>query len=181
MSNRLTNDRRLQIRTALLDIKFKPRREAVQKRRMRLAEDVYDIAFGEPMIRRMNRLPDGWLKTSTSFGARLGKLDFHQDTKVGRRFPSATGMYSIVALDAHHKLSVEFANIVAEENSLHEESAELQNKIDAVLRAAATDNKLYEIWPELKSVSLPALPKPVQLPAVRVDTLNTILGLKKAS
>jgi hypothetical protein len=182
MSIRLTNDRRKEIRRLLIEGKFKDRKLAALKRRNEFAEKIYVAAFGEPMIRRMNRLPKGWLKITSTIGARLGGKDFYHDTKHEYRIPAPSN-YQVASFDSRHPLTIEHEQIEADAAAMKTEESQLCSQIDAVLWSANTAKQLIEIWPEIKGFAekILAMPTPVQLPAIKLDTLNLMLGLKKAS
>ena len=78
------------------------------------------------------------------------------------------------------KLEKEFHAIEAEQESIHEEKREIQQKVNSALIGYRTLEKLVKSWPEVKKILPEDLSSLVttNLPAIQTEDLNNLIGLK---
>ncbi len=79
---------------------------------------------------------------------------------------------------ADHPLSIKFTELEGKKEKLNKKYCEVNVNVSAALKSCTTVKRLLTIWPEAKEL----LPKDVekasvQLPALKVEKLNEIIGL----
>lgn len=183
---RLNTNYRQAIRAHLIGDRFEKERQELQERLHDLAINVYNDVFDEATVRRMQRLPEGWLPTvrnvAVEFGGDYNRLSFPD--KVYKRMPASRVEYGdcicLRKYPGSHEFSQEHTDIRNRRQAIKEEERQLIAEIDGVLYSVHTDKKLIEVWPEIKTVVEAACSPQggVQLPAPRINHLNNVLGLK---
>nr|ELR5030167.1 hypothetical protein [Providencia rettgeri] len=96
------------------------------------------------------------------------------DMKISMLTPSDTKC----RFSADHQLSVRFSELENKKRNLKQKMHEIKANVKSALDSATTVKRLLTIWPEAKEL----LPKDVekasvQLPALKVEKLNEIIGL----
>lgn len=104
-----------------------------------------------------------------------------RDTDFYRRFPHKDRGQCRLALDDDHPLSMEYFAIQDVIKDHKERELDLKRKITSVLNSVTTTGRLVQVWPEVEdhvAVIDPGVATGV--PAIRVEELNTALGLGAA-
>lgn len=198
-SERLTNDMRESIVNSMMTHRFSKEVEALWKARAAFARLVYNDIFPKKQREQMEALPAGWLPEYRSFyinvqgcsvdvyfsGRTLnGKLDsYHPDREKATegasvRFPyEKSGAYkSIKGYAADSPIAHKFTDIERQTSELDEAIRSALTAANKAVNSVTTTGRLVDIWPEVKSF-LPKGKAAVQLPALPVETLNTIFKL----
>jgi|HubBroStandDraft_4_1064222.scaffolds.fasta_scaffold00019_57 hypothetical protein len=200
---KLTNSTRDTIVTRLLEGKFDFQSDTILKRRIALADKVYQ-RFYTPAIRtKMAELPSGWLveldQIGLNFGDQWAKLRFDghpQNLKFSAaRLQEANSFVDrrrFLAEDQHNRdftinepdsLFQEYWSIKQATENLKDDYTRLRNEVKGIIYGSTTSTALVERWPEVAPFLENLIPITIvgNLPAVRLDAINEKLGLKKAA
>lgn len=129
-------------------------------------------------LKTMQKLPKSFLYESKYFDTNIGgqrhqvQLDeYHLMTYESNR--------GRVAFDANNPVAIAFLKVNDRVNDLDKQRDQMIREVSATLDAIPTFKKLWEIWPESKSLLEKYEQKPTiaMLPAIQVSRLNTALGL----
>ena len=180
----------------LIDNRFSKEVEKLTRKRARLAKEVYRKHFGTTMVRRMNDLPEGWLKVSSSISVNMGgQSDFMQFNGVSRyncllaivgktpdpeymRFPQSAGH---ATFEQDSPICQQYRDLRDETDVLHKTIHEVRGAARATLNLFTSPNKLIEAWPEVEPFLRKHSVAPTPLPVAPRDALNKSLGLSVAA
>lgn len=103
-----------------------------------------------------------------------GAMDYDSAINKQRRISP----YGRVTIAATNPLADEFMAMHNEQQAIASDRERIATNVKGALSNITTDKRLLEVWPEAAEL-LPAdvTPAGKQLPAVRVDELNTLIGL----
>lgn len=189
------------VEKALIKAGIPDKKKAIRKRRAAWAEAVRIAAIGgaemEKKIKSINRrfkkamseFPEDLISRESLF-----RTDHHIYMNVGgcqayaqfngttSGWPRNNRVYKVspakFTLEADAPLAVEFRAIEAEEKDVDEEESNLRANVIGALSKVGSVKRLLDMWPEAKEL-LPSDLSPVkaQLPAVRTEDLNAMIGL----
>ena len=169
--SKLTNTLRDQIQRSLLTHVFKKRVEELITKHAEFAAKVYDDFYTAEERRKMNALPEGWLRTDDDFKVVFGELSssyrhlsfnglFHADglsgisytkpERVYRRFLSAGWDYPKKKYESNHPLSKEVYELQDLVKDLEAEIKERRETCRGILYSCTTANSLVKAWPEIR-------------------------------
>ncbi len=130
----------------------------------------------------LNQLTDGCVyiyndtdyKIYPSFGGMRKRLNYGINTSTQLLTPDE----SKCRFAADHPLSIKFLELEEKKSKLDKKYCEVKVNVSTALKSCTTVKRLLTIWPEAKEL----LPKDVekasvQLPALKVEKLNEIIGL----
>lgn len=189
------------VEKALIKAGIPDKKKLIQEKRGNWAESVRLAAIGGTEVeKKINSINKRFKKTMSEFSEDLIISDslFRTDYDIyvnvaGCQFyaqfsgeasdwPRKNRIFKVAptkfTLEADDPLAVEFHNIEAEENTLNEEESNIRANVVGALSKVGSVKKLLEMWPEAKEL-LPSDLSPVkaQLPAVRTEDLNAMIGL----
>ena len=184
---RLSNTQREEIRKQLLDRKFSKRKKDFIKREERFRNFLYNQWYDAKVRRRINGLPDGWLRTRSSVSVRIGVNSYgfayseprrFLSKDIGGYFKEATMKFSITSPvgSAWEELEADRSKQEKEYNALHSE-------ITSALWSVNTKKQLLTAWPEIADLVEEVVKAPTRklLPVPKLDVLNHKLGLQTSS
>lgn len=177
-------NREIILSNLILD-RFGPAYEQFDKDKISLALDGYNTFFGAAMIRKMKRLPDGWLPTYAGsrfyFGSRSTYLDFccnvanpHAKGYIRLPFPHHV---KGIKFPVNSPLTTRFEEIERLQQAKSEKRNSASAQAWSVLRQATTLRKLLEIWPEISKFVPASMYEEEILPALPIQSLNKTFGL----
>ncbi|MEG0281210.1 MAG: Nmad5 family putative nucleotide modification protein [Morganella sp. (in: enterobacteria)] len=116
-----------------------------------------------------------------AFGGQRTKLGYGSDEQ-GKPISRLTPEDGKCLFPADHKLSKRFTQIIDKEAGIEKREVEIKANVKAALDSVTTIKKLISVWPEVKEI----LPESeqlerVMLPAVKVENLNSLIGLPTES
>lgn len=116
-----------------------------------------------------------------AFAGQRVRLSYGVDSH-GRAILRLTPEKNKCLFSADHELSKRFAQIADKESSIEKKEAEIKANVKAALDSVTTIKKLISVWPEVKEI-LPEGEQEQQasLPAVKVENLNSLIGLPTES
>lgn len=200
---KLTNSTRNIIVTRLMEGKFDTQSDAILKRRIALADKVYQRLYKPALRARMVELPSGWLPELDQICCNLGdqwarlQFDGHpKNLKFGstrlQEVGSNTDRRRFLAEDQHNReftitepdpLVQEYWTIKQLTENLREDHTRLSNEVKGIIYGSTTSTGLVERWPEVAPFLENLIPVTIvgNLPAVKLDAINEKLGLRKAA
>ena len=178
-SVRLTNDIKNEIKNLVLKRRFEKKEQELNKAFSDLGMEIYATYYTPEVLQKMHDLGDQF---------------FLSDNKI--KFASPTGSVSIIQLENevlygrqhrfYYDLSVVYQckendpiwekwhKLDTDRTFLAQERAEANSELYSILARCTTSSKLFQAWPELKSLveHLIPQPEPKQLPALPTLRLN---------
>lgn len=191
MSERLTNDLREKICSALLKHRFAKDAEKLRKERSRLADRLYKARFSLAERKLMDSLPEHFLPTGASISLAAGyrdNLDYSGNLPFKlrhliapakdefRRVPYKSRCGATAKIDPDSALGKDCLNHRDKIDALQQCVEETRGQIVACLRSVTTTKRLADEWPEVAPF-LPSARPNAPLPAINPESLNRNLGL----
>lgn len=195
---RLTTDIRDNIATKLLTQRFADDVNNIRKQYAELATDIYKFALSDSERRRINRLPEGWVPTSTimyvniqgereslhfsgyvTLNTRYVKVTNPED--VERRVPDAWGYHAPILVPTSSALSERRALLNNRLSDLKGDIQQTQAEVMALLKQSTTVKALVKKWPEVAAFTPKEDDIPATLPSVIVSQVNERLGLENVT
>ncbi len=180
-STKLTITTRDQIERAVLYQCFKGREEALEAREHEIGDAAYNEIFGAKDRERMLSLPRGWLPECGSFRVQISGRTVSLPLATPRRFPDNKSHGVLAVFEANHKVSRRWQTFENAKTDLKDGRKKLRSEVRAVLYSVNTTKQLLEVWPEIAPFLRDADKPPQTLPSLRIEELNTALGLTKAA
>lgn len=200
---KLTNSTRDTIVSHLMEGKFDTQSDTILKRRIALADKVYQRMYKPAIRAKMLELPSGWLPELDQICCNLGKqraklqFDGHpKNLKFGaawlQEVDSNTDRRRFLAEDQHNReftisepdpLVQEYWAIKQLTGNLSDDYTRLRNEVKGIIYGSTTSTGLVERWPEVAPFLENLIPVAIigNLPAVKLDAINEKLGLRKAA
>src|SRR6202021_1877808 len=171
MGFKLTKTLRDEICKRLMDGKFDTQSEVILKRRIVLADKVYNRKYSPAIRRKMIELPSGWLseldRVTAYFGEGGGcygklKFDGHPrnlkfSTAKVQELEAAELRRRFLSEDAHVDVKIAEPDPLVQEwwaikqatENLNDDWERLRNEVKGILYGATTSTNLVERWPEV--------------------------------
>ena len=189
-TQKLTNYSRAAIAERAVEHAFAPRRDALKAEADALAREAYVALFPEAETKLVAKLPENWIRRDECLRFNVGGQDIvlcvdgpglpvpyrPKDSTSGGYSRNRLGVIPFGDLcdriQAHALADVKY----------RDERRQALRATKAMLEAVSTIGKLSEVWPEGKEFFAEYVDKPApQLPAVRVQEINALLGLSNAA
>ena len=192
---RITNDIRSQIIVGLIEHRFAKEVALLQMDMITLASDIYCDVYSQKDRDAMDALPNGWVPTSQHIGIAIGSdvqcirfdgympgfgnlmLKTNEELRVPAKDYREWGFSVSKVYEPDSEMALRI-------NQMHIRSAELSKTIDDCQRKAAhmlskffSSEKLIEAWPEVEKFIPNIAKEEKNLPAIPVDTFNTMFNL----
>lgn len=179
--SRLTKQLREAMLDAILSHAFDAKQQAAKQAKITAGEQVYQDIYASHLI-AMESLPKGFLpKSSTFYIAIAGQkhmVNCSEGRLIGRRhddrFYEGAKLYV-----GDEVVAKNFMAAVEHCRDLKAQREQMSREITPVLESVHTFKKLWEVWPESKTLldKFEVKPAIAILPAVQVNKLNVALGL----
>ncbi|GAA0334767.1 hypothetical protein L9H26_04075 [Morganella psychrotolerans] len=202
---RLTNNIKSEIiRSALKKAGIYEEKEKLRVEKNTLANDARIASFGGndaaaraeeklasilALVKDLQNTVDGYIYLTNAkdyyiypaFGGQRNRLAYGDDSQ-GKSISLLTPSDDKCLFPADHELSKRFTQINEKEASIEKREAEIKANVKSALDSVTTIKKLISVWPEVKEI----LPdgeqiERVTLPAVKVENLNSLIGLPTES
>lgn len=179
---RLSSFTRGAIIAAAIDATFAKETERLQRAEGKLARRAYDALIPKAEQRLVDQIPKHWLSFNTQISLNVAgrriSLKF-----VGDAMPIPNKWsFEFGVIDARNTLATAIDDHLGAKSDLKKRQEEAKGALNAMLSRVTTAKQLLEIWPEGRRFYQSLLEAaPRQLPALRVDEVNAMLGLKKAA
>ena len=179
--SRLTKQLREAMLDAILLHAFDAKQKAAKQAKILAGEQVYQDIYAPHLI-AMESLPKGFLpKYSMFYIAIAGQthtVDCSECRLIGKGHGDRHGEKAKLYV-GDEQVSKNYLEAVERCNDLQAQRNSMFREITPVLESVHTFKKLWEVWPESKSLleKFEAKPAIAILPAVQVNKLNVALGL----
>lgn len=192
MSTRLTNDIRTAICDAAVSHAFDPRFAEMMKVEEALAREAYETVFTAEERKKASAIPANWLRYDACLRFNVGGQSITLNlVEPGVPVPyrpkagKGHGGYgcNILGVIQHGDLCDRIQKHAQAVETYKEERRAAQRSVSAMLMAVTTTKRLREVWPEGLQffVAFEDETARPQLPALRVDEINSMLGLSVAA
>lgn len=178
--SRLTKQLREAMLDSILSHAFDEKRADTLKIKNICAEKVYSDIYGKHLI-AMESLPKSFLEKSSLFyisiAGRSHCVRLSEARLIGHKHDNSYYKAKLYAGD--EAIAIEYQKAVDACDDLETQRKQMSREITPVLESVHTFKKLWEVWPESKSLleKFEAKPAIAILPAVQVNKLNVALGL----
>lgn len=179
--SRLTKQLREAMLEAILSHAFDVKQQAAKRAKITAGEQVYQDIYA-PHLVAMESLPKDFLLKNSSFYIAIGgqkhTVECSESRLIGRRhndrYYEGAKLYVGDEVVAKNYLAA-----VDQCKDLEYQRKQMSREITPVFESVHTFKKLWEVWPESKSLleKFEVKPAIAILPAVQVDKLNVVLGL----
>lgn len=162
---------------------FKDRSAAIKAEEHALGIACYEHLFDAKMRKQAAAMPKGWLADDRclkiTFGFRRATLWLIGD---GVRVPSARYGCSSLGTIEDQALNDRFTALETAKDELKADAAKATANLTAMLDRFSSFNALAEAWPEGREFYAHLTPKEsAPLPAVQIEAINEMLGIKLAA
>lgn len=175
--SRLTKQIREKMLAEVLDHAFAEKQRQAKAELNAAAEALYMAHHGE-YLATLELLPSSFIYRSKSFNVSIGG-QCHYISFNEKRIMTYESSHSRVVFDADHSEAQAFLRANDKVENINKQRSGMHREVNAILESVHTFKKLWEVWPECKSLLEKFEQKPsiAILPAVQVDRLNSALGL----
>ncbi|HCM30559.1 MAG TPA: hypothetical protein DIC32_01955 [Acinetobacter radioresistens] len=175
--SRLTKQLREKMLSTVLDHAFSEKQSQAKSELNVAAEALYMAHHGEHLA-TLELLPSSFIYRSKGFDVSIGGQR-HMIYFDENRIMTYESNHSRVAFEADHPEAQAFLRATDKVDDVNKERRDMCREVNAVLESVHTFKKLWEVWPECKSLLEKFEDKPAIaiLPAVQVHRLNAALGL----
>ena len=184
MSVRLTNDLRDIICRKAVSHAFDPKKEALTQVEHGLAKEAYEAVFSDADRKAVAKVGKDWVRFDSCLKFNVGGLTITLNA-AGEGFPVPYRINGYRGYSCNILGTVEFGELAdriqKHANDLEAYEAErtkAAKQLSAMLSKINTIKKLREVWPEgAQFYSKYEVESVAALPAIRVDEINSMLGL----
>ena len=179
--SRLTKQLREKMLETVLDHAFTSKQQAAKREKIAAGEKIYQDIYGAHLI-AMDSLPKGFMNQGRfiyiAIAGQKHCVELSEVKKIGyyhdHRHSETAKLYV-----GDETVAQEFLAAVDVSADLEKQRKAMHREVNAVLESVHTFKKLWEVWPECKSLLEKFEQKPAiaTLPAVQAHRLNAALGL----
>ena len=187
MGTKLNKDMRAKIVRAALADTFAGRNAKVVEMEHNLAAAVRVETLGPKMLALLDSLPDGVAPTKSNLSVKLGGSFTELGLSAPERFPDAlansysNGTSCLGVFDGGHPLAEQYETFMAARTKIKEDREALNAKLNVLVNAYSTVERLVEAWPEAEQF----IPKPkcmgMAVPMVHVSDVIAAMASAKAA
>lgn len=189
-SVKLTNFSREAIAKRAVEHSFAAREEAMASESDALAREAYDTLFPLAEQKLVAKIPENWVRLDQCLQFNVGGQAIRLDVKgPGLPVPYKSKTGDSLGYGCNRLGVIEPGDLcdriqahALAKHKLTEEKRAALRATQSMLEAVTTVGKLAEVWPEGKDFYIQYVDRPApQLPAVRVQEINQLLGLAEAA
>lgn len=180
--SRLTNQIRQSMLKTVLNHAFLAQEESTKRAKFAAAENIYADVYGAHLT-AMQSLPKGFLLKNNyiyvGIAGQVHEINFKDSRLIGYKHDSRHSADKAKLYVGDEPVTTEWLKAVDACNDVKSRREAMYREVNAVLESVQTFKKLWEVWPECKSLleKYEAKPAIAILPAIQVDRLNQTLGL----
>lgn len=180
--SRLTNQIRQSMLKTVLNHAFSAAERTAAQTKLVAAEKIYSDIYGAHLI-AMESLPRGFLEKRSyiyiAIGGQTRQIDFAECKLIGADHYSRHSTNKAKLYVGDELVVAEWLKAESDCDDIEKRRNAMRREVGAVLDSVPTFKKLWEVWPECKSLleKYEAKPSIAILPAVQVANLNAALGL----
>lgn len=180
--SRLTNQIRQSMLKTVLDHAFSAAERTAAQAKLVAAEKIYSDIYGAHLI-AMESLPKGYLPRRSylyiAIGGQMRQIDFSEGKLTGGSHGDRHSHSKAKLYVGDEPVVVEWLKAESDCEDVKSRRSAMRREVGAVLDSVPTFKKLWEVWPECKSLleKYEVKPSIAILPTVQVANLNAALGL----
>lgn len=178
MSGRLTKDLRERMARCVLNNAFEVKQKEADKN-LRLAGDKIHADIYGAHLKAMQSLPKDWLPMSwyirIAIAGQNHEVYFSENRITGEKH----NYYRPKLYVGDEPICIEYLKAIDARDEVNKQRKAMEREVNAILFSVQTFKKLWEVWPESKSLLEKFVSKPsvAMLPAIQFKSLNEKLGL----
>jgi len=175
--SRLINQLRQKMLSTVLDHAFSEKQADAKKKLVAASDALYMDHHGE-YLKIMQKLPTKFLYTHSRMDTNIGGQR-HVVSLSETKPMSYESNCSRIVFEADNPVAIAWLQANDNVDAVNKQRESMSREVNAVLESVHTFKKLWEVWPECKTLLEKFEQKPAIaiLPAVQVDRLNSVLGL----
>lgn len=173
---KLTTAMKDRIVESIMKDTFTSREQSILSEKTSLGEAIYADFYGQYKTKMM-ALPECMFLQKSTFSIKIEGDRFTYDLPVSstRRFGKCHD-YGNMYIAKDHPFAAAYRDIERKENVLVSDKTALRQTLKSTIYPVTTDKRLVEIWPDAEKY-IPRTPAAMaNLPAVRCDELNEMIG-----
>lgn len=175
----LTKSLRERMCRRVLNNAFSEKIDELKRVQVQLADKIYNDIYGAH-LKTMNSLPKGYFKSQgylyISIAGQEHYLSFSESKIVAHNHDKRDKAKLYVG---DEPVAIEWLKAVGDLENLQKKRSEMEYEVEALLASVTTFKKLWQVWPECKSLleDFESKPTVALLPSIQVKKLNAALGL----
>ena len=178
-SVRLTNDIKNKIRNLVLKRRFEKKEQELKKAFSDLGMKIYATYYTPEVLQKMHDLGDQFFPSDSriKFASPTGSvltIQLENEVLYGKQHRFYYDLFVVYQCKENDPIWEKWHKLDTDHTCLTREKTEAKNELDSILARCATSSKLFQAWPELKSLVEHLIPQPTpkQLPALPTLRLN---------
>ena len=178
-SVRLTNDIKNKIKNLVLKRRFEKKEQELKKAFSDLGMEIYATYYTPEVLQKMHDLGDQFFLSDIriKFASPTGNvltIQLENEVLYGRQHRFYYSEAVVYQCKENDPIWEKWHKLDTDRTFLIQEGSEAKNELDSILARCATSSKLFQAWPELKTLVDHLIPQPApkQLPALPTLRLN---------
>jgi hypothetical protein len=178
-SVRLTNDIKNKIKNLVLKRRFEKKEQELKKAFFDLGMKIYATYYTSEVLQKMHDLGDQFFSSDSriKFASPTGSvltIQLENEVMYGKQHCFNYNLWVVYQCKENDPIWEKWHKLDTDHTCLIQEKAEAKNELDSILARCITSSKLFQAWPELKTLVDHLIPQPApkQLPALPTLRLN---------
>ena len=178
-SVRLTNDIKNEIKNLVLKRRFEEKEQKLKKAFSDLGMEIYATYYTPEVLQKMHDLGDQFFPSDSrvKFASPTGSvltIQLENEVLYGKQHRFYCDIFVVYQCRENDPIWEKWHKLDTDRTFLAQEKVEAKNELDSILAHCTTSSKLFQAWPELKSLVEHLIPQPApkQLPALPTLRLN---------
>ena len=178
-SVRLTNDIKNKIKNLVLKRRFEEKKQELDKAFSDLGMEIYATYYTPEVLQKMHDLGDQFFPSDIriKFASPTGSvltIQLENEVLYGKQHHFYYNVAVVYQCKENDPIWEKWHKLDTDRTFLVQEISEAKNELDSILARCTTSSKLFQAWPELKSLVEHLIPQPApkQLPALPTLRLN---------
>lgn len=178
-SVRLTNDIKNKIKNLVLKRRFEKKKQELDKAFSDLGMEIYATYYTPEVLQKMHDLGDQFFPSDSriKFASPTGNvltIQLENEVLYGTQHRFYHDLFVFYQCKENDPIWEKWHKLDTDRTFLVQEISEANNELDSILARCTTSSKLFQAWPELKSLVEHLIPQPApkQLPALPTLRLN---------
>lgn len=178
-SVRLTNDIKNKIKNLVLKRRFEKKKQELDKAFSDLGMEIYATYYTPEVLQKMHDLGDQFFPSDSriKFASPTGNvltIQLENEVLYGEQHRFYHDLFVFYQCKENDPIWEKWRKLDTDRTFLVQEGSKANKELDSILARYTTSSKLFQAWPELKSLVEHLIPQPApkQLPALPTLRLN---------